>query len=59
MKRLANGSETPVRVPRAVKPVQVQVALGAVLVEARNIAVVVPVLPNRTKCAKYLLYHCP
>jgi hypothetical protein len=59
MNVLANSQEPVVLVPPVVEVVQVQVALVAIPVEVRNVPVVVPVLPDRTDCAKYLLLHHP
>lgn len=48
MKRVSDGREPIDLVPVVLDPVQVQVALRAVPVEVRNVAVAVPVLPNGT-----------
>jgi hypothetical protein len=48
MKRVANGSESVDLVPVILEPIEVQVALTAVSVQIRDIAVAVRVLPDRT-----------
>ena len=48
MKRVSDGRESVDLVPVVLDPVQIQIALRAVPVEVRNIAVAVPVLPDGT-----------
>ena len=48
IKRISDGREPVYLVPVVLGPVQVQVALRTVPVEARNVAVAIPVLPDGT-----------
>ncbi len=47
MKRIANRSKAIVLVPLVLKPTEVQVALGVIPVEVRNVPIAVRVLPDR------------
>ena len=59
MKRFANGNEPAVLVPVILKPIKIQVALVAVPVQIRDVAVTVRVLPDIIQCAEYHLCHHP
>ncbi len=47
MKQIANRSKAIVLVPLVLEPIEVQVALGAIPVEVRDVPVAVRVLPDR------------
>ena len=47
MKRVSDSGETVVLVPPVLEPVEVQVPLGAVPVEVRDVAVAIRIPPDR------------